>query len=55
MDLEYAEFTRRKNLPWHSTQQGEAPQAASPCWVECHGKTDQDPYTAYNPFRPRRV
>ncbi|MFB7428792.1 hypothetical protein ACFC0K_36530 [Streptomyces hydrogenans] len=50
-DLEYAEFTRGKNLPWHSTQQGEAAWDAYQAERHRRGETDQDPYTAYNPFR----
>lgn len=51
-DLEYAEFTRRKNLPWRSTRQGEAAWDAYQAERHRRGETDQAPYTAYNPFRP---
>ncbi|MFE1271294.1 hypothetical protein [Streptomyces sp. NPDC058758] len=45
-DLEYAEFTRRKNLPWHSTQQGQTAWDAYQAERYRRGETDQDPYTA---------
>ncbi|WP_415962021.1 hypothetical protein [Streptomyces sp. 021-4] len=54
-DLEYAEFTRRKNLPWRSTQQGEAAWDAYQAKRHRCGETDQAPFTAYNPFRPGRA
>ncbi|WP_432088487.1 hypothetical protein [Streptomyces sp. bgisy095] len=54
-DLEYAEFARRKNLPWRSIQQGEAAWEAYQAERHHCGETDQAPYTAYNPFRPRRA
>ncbi|WP_158708741.1 hypothetical protein [Streptomyces bikiniensis] len=54
-DLEYAEFTRRKNLPWRSTRQGEAAWDAYQAERHHRGETDQDPYTVYNPFRPGRA
>ncbi|MFC9261262.1 hypothetical protein ACFT25_15745 [Streptomyces hydrogenans] len=54
-DLEYAKFTRRKNLPWRSTQQGEATWDAYQAERHHRGETNQNPYTAYNPFRPGPV
>ncbi|MET9110751.1 hypothetical protein [Streptomyces zhihengii] len=54
-DLEYAEFTRRKNLPLQSTRQGEAAWDAYRSERHRRGETDEDPYTAYSPFRPRRA
>ncbi|WP_405787228.1 hypothetical protein OG753_04205 [Streptomyces sp. NBC_00029] len=42
-DLEYAEFTRRKNLPWRSAQQGEAAWDAYQAERHHRGETDQDP------------
>ncbi|MFD5768246.1 hypothetical protein ACFWIN_20815 [Streptomyces sp. NPDC127049] len=50
-DLEYAQFTRRKRLPWRSTWQGEEAWDAYQAERHRRGETDQDPYTMYSPFR----
>ncbi|MGW6562737.1 hypothetical protein [Streptomyces hydrogenans] len=55
LELEYAEFIRRKNLPWRSTRQGEAAWDAYQAERHRRGETDQGPYTAYNPFRSGSV
>ncbi|MER6625395.1 hypothetical protein [Streptomyces sp. NPDC000931] len=53
-DLRYAEFCDRTKTPWHSARQGELAWTAYQVERRRRGETDEDPYTAYNPFRQGR-
>ncbi|MFF0430331.1 hypothetical protein ACFYUJ_38965 [Streptomyces sp. NPDC004520] len=53
-DLGYAEFCARTGTPAQSIRQGADAWTAYQAERHRRGETDQNPYTAYNPFRPRR-
>ncbi|MEU2854542.1 hypothetical protein [Streptomyces syringium] len=53
-DLRYAEFCDRTGTPWRSTHHGEAAWTAYQAERRRRGETDEDPFTAYNPFRHGR-
>jgi hypothetical protein len=54
-DLGFREFCERTGTPWHSTDQGERAWTAYQAERRRRGETDEDPYTAHNPFHRRRV
>jgi hypothetical protein len=53
-DLEYAEFCDRTKTPWRSTVHGELARTAYQAERRRRGKTDEDPFEAYDPFRQVR-
>lgn len=53
-DLSSAEFCDRTKTPWRSTRQGDLAWTAYQAERRRRGETEEDPYTAYNPFRQGR-
>ncbi|MET8218056.1 hypothetical protein [Streptomyces hirsutus] len=53
-DLSYAKFCDRTATPWRSTRQGNPAWTAYPAERRRRGETEEDPYTAYSPFRQGR-
>ncbi|WP_159026592.1 hypothetical protein [Streptomyces vietnamensis] len=53
-DLGYAEFCARTRTPTQSIRQGADAWTTYQAERHRRGETDENPYTAYNPFRPGR-
>ncbi|MFC9164402.1 hypothetical protein ACFTZ8_26780 [Streptomyces fungicidicus] len=53
-DLSYAQFCDPTATPWLSTRQKDLALTAYQAERRRRGETEEDPYTAYNPFRQGR-
>ncbi|MFD6327640.1 hypothetical protein ACFWOL_33590 [Streptomyces sp. NPDC058442] len=53
-DLSYTEYCDRTTTPWHSTRQGDLAWTAYQAERRRRGETEEDPDTAYHPFRQGR-